>query len=65
MPGTQGGQKRVSESLELELQTVACLEPNLDPLQEQPVFLTAESPFHATTKLLYHLQFLKLENYQL
>lgn len=46
-------QKRVSEPLELELQTIlshdiadSCWESNPDPLQGQPVLLTAEFPHH-------------------
>jgi hypothetical protein len=53
MPAAYRDQKRVSEPLELELQTIlshdiadSCWESNPDPLQGQPVLLTAEFPHH-------------------
>jgi hypothetical protein len=50
--GAYGGQKRVLDSLELELVTGSCKPLNLgtgkqtNPLEKQPVLLTTESSLH-------------------
>ena len=43
LPGAHGGQKRVLDPIELELQTVVSWwDSNPDPLEEQLVLLTTE-----------------------
>ena len=54
--GDHRGQKRVLDSVELELLVVVCCqcgweEPNSDPPQEQHVLLTAEQLLSLTTLL--------------
>lgn len=47
VPDACGGQQRVPDYLELELQVRChrrCWKPNSGPLEEQQLFLTAESP---------------------
>ena len=51
VPVAQGGQKRASESLELELQTVLSL--HVGPVEEQMVLLTAEPSLCPLEYILY------------
>jgi hypothetical protein len=59
MPGTRRGQKRVSDLLKRELETVmschGCWESNPGPLEEQEVLLTAEPCLRLPCEMLSRL----------